>query len=226
MAGRRSSRPTAVEPVGRMARLRRVTVADLPTRCPEAWQRATRHEFLDAVRNGSLPEAAFDRWLTQDYRFVALLLRFQARLLARSPRPAQAVLVGGAAALVDELSWFERLAAARGLDLAGPPLPATEAYGRLLERLDAATFPVAVTSLWALERVYLDAWTYAAPGAPAYREYVEHWTTPQFGEYVAELERAADGALGDEPEPADLEPSFREVVEAEVAFWDMAWTSS
>src|SRR5690606_26153126 len=141
-------------------------------------------------------------------------------------RPAQAVLAGGAAALVDELAWFERLAEARKLDLAVPPLPATEAYGRLLERLDAAEFPVAVTSLWALERVYLDAWAYAAPGAPAYREYVEHWTTPQFGAYVAELERAADAALGDGPEPADLDPYFRQVVEAEVSFWDMAWTAS
>ena len=31
--------------------------------------------------------------------------------------------------------------------------------------------------------------------------------------------------LRDIPEPADLDASFRQVVEAEVAFWDMAWTS-
>jgi thiaminase/transcriptional activator TenA len=201
-----------------------VAVADLPQRCPDLWQRATGHDFLDAVRNGTLPEAAFDRWLTQDYRFVALLLRFQARLLARSPRPAQAVLAGGAVALVDELSWFEAKAAERGLDLAGPELPATTAYARLLERLDAAEFPVALTGLWALERVYLDAWTHAAPGAPAYREYVEHWTTPQFAAYVAGLEQAADAALADIPEPAELDGFFREVVEAEVRFWDMAFS--
>lgn len=155
---------------------------------------------------------------------MALLLRFQARLLARSPRPAQAVLAGGAVALVDELAWFEAKAAERGLDLAEPELPATTAYARLLERLDAAEFPVALTGLWALERVYLDAWTYAAPGAPAYREYVEHWTVPAFAAYVAGLEQAADAALKDVPEPADLDAFFRQVVEAEVQFWDMAWT--
>jgi thiaminase/transcriptional activator TenA len=201
-----------------------VGVADLPQRCPDLWLRATRHEFLEAVRDGTVPEAAFHRWLTQDYRFVALLLRFQARLLARSPRPAQAVLAGGAVALVDELAWFEAKAAERGLDLAEPELPATTAYARLLERLDAAEFPVALTGLWALERVYLDAWTYAAPGAPAYREYVEHWTVPAFAAYVAGLEQAADAALKDVPEPADLDAFFRQVVEAEVQFWDMAWT--
>lgn len=199
-------------------------VAELPGRCPDLWRRATRHEFLDAVRDGTLPTAAFDRWLTQDYRFVALLLRFQARLLARSPRPAQAVLAGGLVALVDELSWFEAKAAERGLELDAPELPATTAYALLLERLDEVDFPVAMTGLWALERVYLDAWSHAAPGAPAYREFVEHWTTPQFAGYVAGLEQAADTVLRDIPEPSDLDPFFRQVVEAEVRFWDMAWT--
>jgi thiaminase len=201
-----------------------VRAADLPERHPDLWRRATRHEFLDAVRDGSLAVAAFDRWLTQDYRFVALLLRFQARLLARSPRPAQAVLAGGAVALVDELAWFEQQATARGLDLAVAERPATTAYARLLEQLDTVEFPVALTMLWALERVYLDAWTYAAPGAPALREFVAHWTTPQFAEYVTGLEQAADAVLGDQPEPAGLDEHFRQVVEAEVAFWAMAWS--
>src|SRR5262249_51031125 len=76
-----------------------------------AWVQATRHPFLRAVGDGSLPAAAFDLWLAQDYHFVTDLLRFQARLLARAPRPAQAVLATGAAGLVDELAWFERQAA-------------------------------------------------------------------------------------------------------------------
>ena len=59
--------------------------------------------FLDGVRDGTLPPAAFDRWLAQDALFVADLLRFQARLLARAPRPAQAVLAAGAVAL--SRSW-------------------------------------------------------------------------------------------------------------------------
>ena len=63
-----------------MAESGRVNIADLPKRHPEAWHRATRHEFLDAVRDGTVPESAFDRWLAQDYAFVGHLLRFQARL--------------------------------------------------------------------------------------------------------------------------------------------------
>ena len=191
-------------------------VTELLQRHPEIWRGATAHPFLTAVRDGSLPAGAFDTWLVQDARFVADLLRFQARLLARAPRPAQAVLAGGLVALVEELAWFEEQAAARGLDLTAPALPATAAYAELLQRVDAAEVPVALTALWTIERTYLDAWTTALPGAPAYREFVEHWTVPGFAGYVAGLETAADAVGG------GGDAVFTEVVAAEVAFWDMA----
>jgi formylaminopyrimidine deformylase / aminopyrimidine aminohydrolase len=65
-----------------------VPVAELLVRHADAWARATRSPFLDAVRDGSLPPAVFDTWLVQDAHFLGDLLRFQARLLARAPRPA------------------------------------------------------------------------------------------------------------------------------------------
>jgi thiaminase len=193
-----------------------VPVAELLSRHPDAWRAATRHPFLDAVRDGTVPVAAFDTWLVQDARFVADLLRFQARLLARAPRPAQVVLAGGLVALVDELAWFEEQAAVRGLDLDVPPLPATAGYAALLERLDAADVGTALTALWTIERTYLDAWSGARPGAPEYRAFVEHWTLPGFAGYVAGLEAAADGVPA-----ADADAVFAEVVAAEAAFWDM-----
>jgi formylaminopyrimidine deformylase / aminopyrimidine aminohydrolase len=199
-----------------------VPVADLPRRHAAAWACATQHPFLVAVRDGMVPERAFNAWLVQDYRFVCELLRFQARLLGRAPRRAQPVLVSGAAALVDELTWFEEQANVRGCDLRAGSLPATAAYVELLERLDGEDFPVALAALWALERVYLDAWSCAAPGAPAYREFVGHWTVPQFDAYVEALERAADDALGTATDEADA--VFAQVIDAECRFWDMAWT--
>lgn len=192
---------------------------DLLVRHADAWRRATRHPFLDAVRDGTVQPAAFDTWLVQDAHFVADLLRFQARLLARAPRAAQPVLAGGCVALVEELAWFEEQAAVRGLDLGGPRLPATQAYARLLERLDASDVPSALTALWTIERTYLDAWSSALPGAPAFREFVEHWTVPGFAAYVASLQEAADAA----GEPSDA--VFLEVTAAEVAFWSTALSS-
>lgn len=199
-----------------------MSVVDLPSRHPAAWARATRHPFLAAVAAGILPEPAFRTWLVQDYLFLSDLLRFQARLLARTPRVAQAVLAAGVTALVDELSWFEKVAVEHHLDLSAARLPATVAYDRLLVGLDDAPVPEALAMLWALERVYLDAWSFAAPGAAPYQDFVTHWTTPQFATYVAELAVAANAVLAG-TDPSGMDRQFTAVVEAEAAFWDMAW---
>ena len=187
----------------------------LPEQHAALWRSATEQPFLDAVRDGTLSTAAFDTWLAQDARFVADLLRFQARLLARAPREAQAVLAGGCVALVEELGWFEQLADRRGLDLAAAPLAATREYADLLDRLDSTSFAEAVRCLWVLERVYLDAWASAAPAAGEFAELVEHWTTPGFRSYVDALEElAADGG--------EAEQLVAAVLRQETAFWDMA----
>jgi thiaminase/transcriptional activator TenA len=178
------------------------------------WSAATRHPFLDAVRDGTIADEAFDRWLAQDALFVADLLGFQARLLARAPRRAQAVLAGGCVAIVAELDWFEAMAGRRGIDLVAQPLPATLAYRALLERLDAAPFDAAVTALWVLERVYLLGWASAASSTSPFGEFVEHWTTPEFESYVDGL-----GELAILDGQGDL---VGDVLTHEVAFWDMA----
>lgn len=152
----------------------------------------------------------FVAWLEQDELFVCDLLSFQARLLARAPRRAQRVLAAGALALVDELAWFDEQGKRFGLNLEGEPLPATRAYRALLKQLDGEPFEAAITALWALERVYLDAWSFAEPAAAPYTAFVSHWTSPEFRAYVEELEVFADPSRGEIVEA---------VLEAEAAFW-------
>jgi thiaminase/transcriptional activator TenA len=178
------------------------------------WTAATRHPFLDAVRDGSITDSAFDRWLVQDALFVADLLTFQARLLARAPRKAQAVVCGGCAALVDELDWFEEQAGRRGLDMNAPALQATLAYRELLQRLDAEPYEAAMTALWAIEQVYLLAWTSAKSDTTPFSDFIEHWTTPDFAGYVDGLSGLAV--------PDEHQELVADVLTLEVAFWDMA----
>ncbi|XTP36130.1 TenA family transcriptional regulator [Mycobacterium sp. TJFP1] len=182
----------------------------------ELWAAATRHRFLAHVRDGTITDADFDRWLVQDAVFVADLLKFQARLLARAPRPAQSTLAAGCAALVSELDWFDEQAAIRGINVDQPPLPATLAYRNLLQRLDTAPYEAAVTALWVIEKVYLLAWTTAASQSSPYLEFVEHWTDPGFADYVGALEELAT--------PDGHDDVIAEVLSHEVAFWDMALT--
>jgi len=139
--------------------------------------------------------------------------------LTRGCTPIRAgTLAGGLVALEAELGWFESQAKRRGLALSSDRQPATEAYRLALAKLLEDGFEPAITALWALERAYLEAWRGAAPGAPAYGEFVAHWTMPEFGEYVAELETAAG-------EGREAEDAFLEVCRLERGFWDMAWSA-
>jgi thiaminase len=185
---------------------------------PTGWEQAVNHPFLEGIRNGSLPVAAFNLWLEQDYLFVADLLGFQARLLALAPRRAQKPLAAGLVALENELGWFETQAHARNVHLGGEPKPVTEAYRLALEGLLAAGFEPAITALWALERIYLEAWRRAAPGADKYRVFVKHWTPVEFAGYVEALELLADGGEA-------VEAAFLQVCGLERDFWEIAWSA-
>jgi thiaminase/transcriptional activator TenA len=181
---------------------------------------------LDGVHEGTLSAGAFERWLVQDYLFVLDGLTFQSRLIARAPRRDQALLIGGLAALEAELGWFEEKAEERGLALDAPRHPTNAAYGEFLASLEDKPYPATITSLWALEFAYLEAWRNAAPGHPDYREFVERWTTPEFADYVSGLERAADIALdkATSEEQWRAETSFLEVARLEKDFWEMAFS--
>jgi thiaminase/transcriptional activator TenA len=192
-----------------------VAASELLQRHAPAWRAATAHPFLDGVRRGDLPPGALAAWLEQDHLFVCDLLAFQARLLAKAPRSAQKVLAAGLVGLESELTWFEARAVGEGLRLPAARHPTTEAYRAELERLLAEPFEVGITSLWGLERAYLEAWRGAAPGAPPYREYVEHWTAPEFADYVAGLEAHATAS------PA-AEAAWLRIVGLEREFWDLA----
>jgi thiaminase len=178
------------------------------------------------VRDGTLPAQAFATWLTQDYQFVLGELRFQARLLARAPRPDQAALLRGLAALEAELGWFEAQAQRWHLTLDAPQHPITTSYIAFMEGLEQQAYPVALTALWAIERAYLEAWQSAAPGHPTYREFVEHWTVPAFADYVAQLEHAAAAALAAGNMDQQAEAAFLEVARLERDFWEMAWSGA
>lgn len=187
-------------------------------RYPTQWRNATHHPFLEAIRDGSLPQAAFRTWLQQDYLFVADLLHFQARLLSLAPRAGQRALTAGLTALESELGWFENQAEPLQLRLDVKRHAVTEAYRqRLLSYADDLVS--GITALWTGERAYLESWSGVAPGAPAYREFVEHWTHPDFGAYVRDLETLVDAS------GADRE-AFLAICGLERDFWEMAWNSA
>ncbi|MDQ4003280.1 MAG: TenA family transcriptional regulator [Actinomycetota bacterium] len=193
-------------------------VLELLERHPGAWRGVSRHHLLDAVREDTLATGAFETWLAQDHLFVADLLVFQSRLLARAPRSDRAVLAGGLVAVEAELGWFEEKAGECGIKLEAPRHSMTAAYRGFLLALEHESYAAGITALWALERAYLEAWRSATPGHPDYREFVEHWTRPEFADYVVGLEKDANSALDSGGEVERAEAAFSEVAQLERDF--------
>lgn len=201
-----------------------MTVQELIESEAELWHAATHHSFLDGVRDGTLAEEAFSHWLAQDYQFALALTRAEGRYLAHAPREDLEILAQGIGAMVQELRWFERKAGERGVNLAAPLSPAARAYVGYLQAVSYEPHGVQVTALWALERAYLEGWRTALPGAPAYQEFVEHWTNDAYVAWVGALEMAVNRLLagGGEAE----RDAFRWVARYERDFWQMAYTRS
>ena len=187
---------------------------------PDLWNRATRHPFLREVGQGRAK--FFGVWLAQDALFVADLIVFQSRLVARAPRSSQAVIAEGVVGLIAELDWFDQQADVLGVSLTVEPMKATCAYRAFLHELDTEAYPRAMVALWLLERVYLEAWRYAGScgSAGPHAAAVAHWTDPAFVRYVTALEDRASAAA--QELNGDVQDIGRAVLACEVDFWDMA----
>ena len=68
-----------------------MTAEALVSRHTAAWQAATVHPFLAGVRDGSVPEDAFDRWLAQDYLYAQALVRQEPAPPHQEPAPPHAL---------------------------------------------------------------------------------------------------------------------------------------
>ena len=184
----------------------------------DLWSQATKAQFLSAIRDGNLPQEAFGRWLVQDYLFARGATTFLAVTMAKTPRPAQKVLISGLTALDSELDWFEENAQKRGLDLNASPHQTCRRYvDFLVASAYSQPFEVLLAILYGAEVSYLRAWSALEATGP-YAEFIQRWSNAQFVEYVRQLLR-----LCEQFRHADQQAQFNEVLRHERDFWRMTW---
>lgn len=185
----------------------------------EMWRHIPGHPFLVATAEGSLTEAAFNRWLVEDHFFVMGFRRFLGRLVALAPdEVARDVLSGAFGPLQAELELFRREARARGLRLDAEPGPMTLGYTSYLLATPDDGYDVALAVLYGAEKAYFDGWSAVrarvTPASP-YWPFIDNWSTPAFGAWVGAI---ADLLGGGDPTPEQL-TAFGRVVRFELRFW-------
>ncbi|MCG8586215.1 MAG: TenA family transcriptional regulator [Pirellulales bacterium] len=198
--------------------LRDIQESSLVVGAGKLWHEATEAEFLSAIRDGKLPRDAFQRWLVQDYSFAKGITTFQAIAVARTPRPAQTVLIQGLSALDAELDWFEQNAKQHALELNTALHPTCSRYvDYLVASAYTQPFEVLLAILYGVEASYLCAWSALEASGP-YAEFINRWSNVQFVTYVRELLDVCNRHTHDLQQE-----QFNEVLRHERDFWRMTW---
>lgn len=191
----------------------------------EAWVSATRHPFLDNCKTGEIKANQFNTWLVQDYLFVTEFTRMVARVLAVAPVAHFDTIIGGLAALHDELNWFRDKASERDLSLNSPRQETCQRYCDFMEKLALEPYPIQAVAFWAIELAYNQAWQLPGPMVNPYDEFADRWGSPDFTGYVNLLAKQADEVLKDARQQIyeRAEQVFLDVCSLEKDFWQMAF---
>ncbi|WP_315788507.1 TenA family transcriptional regulator [Fischerella sp. JS2] len=194
----------------------------------QIWHAATIHPFLQQCKLGTIKTQQFNTWLVQDYLFVVEFTRMLAKVLASAPPHHFELILGGLAALQDELSWFKKKAAERQLNLNTKKQPICTKYCEYMHSLGTKPYPVQATALWAIELAYNQGWQLPGEMPAPYNEFANRWVNPGFTEYVKLLEQQADEVL--ETATNDIqqqaEEAFVKVAKFEQDFWQMAFNAT
>jgi thiaminase/transcriptional activator TenA len=200
----------------------------------EIWAAQLDHPFVSELAAGDLDDAAFRRWLEQDYRYLFDYARTYAIAGAKArEEAAMATLLGGAdAVLNEELDLHRSFADEYGVtetDLAETrKLPTCEAYTSFLVRTAYdRPVPVTVAALFPCMRGYLDAAEHMAERAEAehrYTPFIETYTSEEFRAETAAVRELVDRYAAARPGSQDaMREAFLTSARLELAFWEMAY---
>ncbi len=204
--------------------------------CGDEWRAYTRHAFVLRLGDGSLPEAAFRRYLVQDYLFLIHFARAHALAVFKSDTlDDMRQAAGGMAAILDEMGLHVRYCRRWGIgqdEIARQPeAAATVAYTRyVLERglagdlldLHVALAPCIVGY------AEIGAMLAARPGgrdeANPYADWIEMYAGEEYQQvaraHIEQLDRLM-AARGGPARMAALTETFRVATRLETDFWQM-----
>lgn len=190
---------------------------------PEKFQTATRARFLEKAGGGSLSKEILEQWLPQDRLYAQAYIRFASLLLANLPLPSSVspnhmnerlvdLVIGAITNVRRELKFFEAVAGKYGLALEAKTVSTgVQMYQSLFSSIgqeieqDKRSLLDGFVLLWATEKCYLDAWTYASSfasssppeqdrdGGALRKEFIPNWSSKDFKKFVDECAEAADG---------------------------------
>ncbi len=199
----------------------------------EAWAAYVGHPFVQALGAGTMPRAAFRRYLIQDYLFLIQFARAYALAGYKATRLADLRMASaGMAAILDaEMPLHISYCASWGLSeadmLAEPEALETIAYTRfVLERGMAGDLLDLHVALAPCVVGYAEIGAMLGPGGKdnPYAAWIETYAGPEYQTLAHDAVKSLDrlgSERGAESRYAELAATFLAAVRLEAAFWDM-----
>ena len=204
----------------------------------EAWEAYTRHRFVRALGDGSLPRSAFLHYLKQDYVFLVHYSRAWALAVAKSASLKEMKVAATTVdALVNqEMRLHVEVCAAEGITEAQlfevREAPQNLAYTRyVLDAGYSGGFLDLMAALAPCAMGYGEIGLALASEASsdAYRPWIDTYAAEEYQEVCAGIGAMIDSALeerlgprfADAPCWSTLCDTFRTAAELEAGFWDM-----
>ena len=205
---------------------------------PDAWEAYTRHRFVRALGDGSLPRSAFLHYLKQDYVFLVHYSRAWALAVAKSASLKEMKVAATTVdALVNqEMRLHVEVCAAEGITEAqlfeAREAPQNLAYTRyVLDAGYSGGFLDLMAALAPCAMGYGEIGLALASEASsdAYRPWIDTYAAEEYQEVCAGIGAMIDSALearlgprfADAPCWNALCDTFRTAAELEAGFWDM-----
>jgi len=197
---------------------------------------------VQAAGERTLGRERLSLWLAQDRIYALAYPRLIAQLITKIPEgdanpPAckasshdvLKLLTLSLDNIVKEIQFFEWTAEAFKMDVGKwRQRKGTRDYTAEMARVGSfGTLWEGLVFLWAMEKVYLDAWTFEKHSGPhpaqadAISAFIEHWSAPGFVKFVHDLEHLVNAFSidVDSEEWRNAERIWERVLELEVGFW-------
>ncbi|AAL81461.1 transcriptional regulator [Pyrococcus furiosus DSM 3638] len=193
------------------------------------WRRFLPHKFLIEMAENTIKKENFEKWLVNDYYFVKNALRFMALLMAKAPDDLLPFFAESIYYISKELEMFEKKAQELGISLNGEIDWRAKSYvNYLLSVASLGSFLEGFTALYCEEKAYYEAWKWVRENLKErspYQEFINHWSSQEFGEYVKRIEKILNSLAEKhgEFEKERAREVFKEVSKFELIFWDIAY---
>ncbi|MEM9329913.1 MAG: thiaminase II [Pseudomonadota bacterium] len=215
--------------------------AELQATCPQIWKAYTNHDFVEGLKDGSLPHDAFLHYLRQDYVFLMHFSRAWALAVVKSETHSEMMTAVSIvnALISEEIQLHVGVCKEMGISeaelFATRETPANLAYTRfVLEVGYSGDLLDLLSALLPCVMGYGEIGTRlkAEMSAPTYADWINTYAGEEYQgvcQAVAELvDSAVERRIGKEfalsPRWARLCETFKTATELEVGFWQMGMT--